>query len=229
MGNNVLVDISNLNKTFMRGSENISVLKNLSMNIYEGDFLALMGASGSGKSTLLNLIGGLDSSDNGSIKVHGKDLSQLNQRELTQWRADNVGFVFQLYHLIPVLTAEKNVELPLLLANLSKEERKKRVAAALLLVGLSERARHKPNELSGGQEQRIGIARAIVKNPALLLCDEPTGDLDYESGKQILDLLQVLNVEYNKTIVMVTHDAYAANRAQKTYYLKNGAIASVMD
>jgi len=224
MTKNVLVDITDLKKTFIRGKETISVLKGINMRIYEGDFIALMGASGSGKSTLLNLIGGLDSSNSGSITVDGNDLTRLGQRKLTTWRANNIGYVFQLYHLIPVLTAEKNIELPLLLSNLSKSQRKKRVDAALALVGLSERANHRPNELSGGQQQRVGIARAIVKNPAILLCDEPTGDLDHESGKQILELLRFLNSEHNKTIIMVTHDSYAANQAKQTHHLRDGSI-----
>lgn len=222
--NNLLVDIKNLSKTFTRGNQKVNVLSNLNLKIYEGDFLALMGASGSGKSTLLNLIGGLDRLTTGSIGVKDQKLESLSQRQLTTWRAQNIGFVFQLYHLIPVLSAEKNIELPLLQGNYTKEQRKKRVQAALELVGLTERADHKPNELSGGQEQRVGIARAIVKNPAILLCDEPTGDLDFESGKQILDLLQILNSEHNKTIVMVTHDSFAAEKAGKTLRLKNGAL-----
>ena len=223
---NLLLKISGLNKSFSRGGEVINVLNNLDLDLYEGDFLALMGASGSGKSTLLNLIGGLDHPTSGSIDVGRQKLEDLNQKQLTEWRAENIGFVFQLYHLIPVLTAEKNIELPLIMTKLSKGQRKKRVDAALALVGLSERAQHKPNELSGGQEQRVGIARAIVKNPTILLCDEPTGDLDFESGKQILDLLKELNTEHNKTIIMVTHDAYAAEQAKNTLQLKNGSIAN---
>lgn len=221
---NVLVDIKRLNKKFIRGRQTINVLNDLDLKIHEGDFVALMGASGSGKSTLLNLIGGLDSCTSGSIGVRDQKLENLSQRQLTRWRADNIGFVFQLYHLIPVLNARKNIELPLLQGGFSKQQRNKRVDAALALVGLTERADHKPNELSGGQEQRVGIARAIVKNPAILLCDEPTGDLDFESGERILELLQVLNADHNKTIVMVTHDSNAAEKAKKILHLKDGSI-----
>jgi len=183
-----------------------------------------MGPSGSGKSTLLNLIGGLDRPTSGVLEVDGLRVDQLGGGALARWRADHVGFVFQMYNLLPVLSAERNVELPLLLKDLTREQRGRRVAAALKLVGLTDRARHRPRELSGGQEQRVGIARAIVTDPTLLLCDEPTGDLDRKSGDEILDLLQALNREYGKTIIMVTHDPHAAERAHRTIHLDKGLL-----
>jgi putative ABC transport system ATP-binding protein len=183
-----------------------------------------MGPSGSGKSTLLNLIGGLDRPTSGTLLVDGKDISKLNESALSHWRASNIGFVFQMYNLLPVLSAERNVELPLLLTGLSASERRKRSQAALQLVGLSDRAKHKPRELSGGQEQRVGIARAIVSDPKLLLCDEPTGDLDRKSGDEILDLLQALNQRQGKTIIMVTHDPRAAERAKRVLHLEKGQL-----
>jgi putative ABC transport system ATP-binding protein len=183
-----------------------------------------MGPSGSGKTTLLNLIGGLDTPTGGSVNVNGVPVSSLSGSQLSKWRAQNIGFVFQLYNLLPVLTAEKNVELPLLLTKLSKSERRKRAGIALKVVGLAERAKHYPRQLSGGQEQRVGIARAIVTDPTLLLCDEPTGDLDRKAGDEILDLLQSLNRDHGKTIVMVTHDPRAAERAQRTIHLEKGVL-----
>ena len=213
-----------VHKHFTRGSERIDVLKGVNLEIPKGDFLALMGPSGSGKTTLLNLIGGLDTPTGGSIDVNGVPVSSLGGSQLSKWRAQNIGFVFQLYNLLPVLTAEKNVELPLLLTKLSKSERRKRAGIALKVVGLAERAKHYPRQLSGGQEQRVGIARAIVTDPTLLLCDEPTGDLDRKAGDEILDLLQSLNRDHGKTIVMVTHDPRAAERARRTLHLDKGEL-----
>jgi putative ABC transport system ATP-binding protein len=219
-----LVRIRGIRKHFTRGSERIDVLKGVDLDIPAGDFLALMGPSGSGKTTLLNLLGGLDTPSGGTIDVGGTGISGLGSSGLSRWRSRHIGFVFQLYNLLPVLTAERNVELPLLLTKLSKAERRKRVAIALKVVGLAERARHYPRQLSGGQEQRVGIARAIVTDPTLLLCDEPTGDLDRKSGDEILDLLQTLNREHGKTIVMVTHDPHAADRARRTLHLDKGSL-----
>jgi len=219
-----IVLIRELVKEYRRGAEVVRVLDGLSLEIAAGDFVALMGPSGSGKSTLLNLIGGLDRPTSGMLEVDGLRVDQLGGGALARWRADHVGFVFQMYNLLPVLSAERNVELPLLLKDLTREQRNRRVAAALKLVGLSDRARHRPRELSGGQEQRVGIARAIVTDPTLLLCDEPTGDLDRKSGDEILDLLQALNREYGKTIIMVTHDPHAAERAHRTVHLDKGLL-----
>jgi putative ABC transport system ATP-binding protein len=219
-----IVRIRDLVKEYRRGAEAVRVLDGLSLEIAQGDFVALMGPSGSGKSTLLNLIGGLDRPTSGLLEVEGLRVDQLSEASLTRWRADHVGFVFQMYNLLPVLTAERNVELPLLLTRLSREQRLKRVAAALQLVGLSNRAKHRPRELSGGQEQRVGIARAIVTDPTLLLCDEPTGDLDRKSGDEILTLLEALNDEYGKTIIMVTHDPHAAERAHRIVHLDKGML-----
>jgi putative ABC transport system ATP-binding protein len=223
-----LVHVRDVHKYFTRGSERIDVLKGVNLDIPEGEFVALMGPSGSGKTTLLNLIGGLDTPTSGQVDVGGVNIGGLGGSALSRWRAQNIGFVFQLYNLLPVLTAEKNVELPLLLTTLSKTERRKRVAIALKVVGLAERATHYPRQLSGGQEQRVGIARAIVTDPALLLCDEPTGDLDRKAGDEILDLLQALNREHRKTIVMVTHDPHAAERATRTLHLEKGVLASMV-
>jgi putative ABC transport system ATP-binding protein len=220
-----IVRIRDLVKEYRRGSVAVRVLDGLSLDIAQGDFVALMGPSGSGKSTLLNLIGGLDRPTSGSLEVDGMNIDQLTEGSLGRWRADHVGFVFQMYNLLPVLTAERNVELPLLLTSLDREQRRKRVAAALQLVGLSNRARHRPRELSGGQEQRVGIARAIVTDPTLLLCDEPTGDLDRKSGDEILTLLEALNDEYGKTIIMVTHDPHAAERAHRVIHLDKGTLS----
>lgn len=221
-----LVRINNVDKVFKRGAEEIHVLGGLDLEIPEGEFLALMGPSGSGKSTLLNLIGGLDRPSQGSVEVGGEQVGSLSDRRLAAWRARHVGLVFQFYNLMPVLTAQKNVELPLLLTHLSRSERKKRAAIALEIVGLSHRKNHFPRTLSGGEQQRVGIARAIVTDPTLLLCDEPTGDLDRKSGDEILDLLQALNREQGKTIVMVTHDIHAAARASRTLYLNKGQLST---
>jgi putative ABC transport system ATP-binding protein len=219
-----LVRVHGVHKYFTRGSERIDVLKGVNIEIPPGDFVALMGPSGSGKTTLLNLLGGLDTPSSGAVEVAGTNIAQLSGGDLSRWRAHHIGFVFQLYNLLPVLTAERNVDLPLLLTNLSKAERKKRVAIALNVVGLAERAKHYPRQLSGGQEQRVGIARAIVTDPTLLLADEPTGDLDRKSGDEILDLLAALNQKHGKTIVMVTHDPRAAERARRTIHLEKGVL-----
>ena len=221
-----LVRIKDVHKYFTRGSERIDVLKGVNLDIPQGDFLALMGPSGSGKTTLLNLMGGLDAPTGGAVEVGGVTINGLGGGQLSRWRSQHIGFVFQLYNLLPVLTAERNVELPLLLTSLSSGDRHKRVSAALSLVGLSERAKHKPRELSGGQEQRVGIARAIVSDPTLLLCDEPTGDLDRKSGDEILDLLQALNTQQGKTIIMVTHDPHAAARAKHVLHLNKGQLTT---
>jgi len=225
-GNDTLVRVSGVDKVFKRGSEEIHVLGGLDLEIPRGEFLALMGPSGSGKSTLLNLVGGLDRPSEGKVEIGGKRIDRLSDRELAGWRARHVGLVFQFYNLMPVLSAQKNVELPLLLTKLSKSERKKRAAIALEIVGLSHRAGHYPRQLSGGEQQRTGIARAIVTDPTLLLCDEPTGDLDRKSGDEILDLLQALNKEQGKTIIMVTHDIHAAARASRTLYLNKGQLST---
>ena len=221
-----LVQVTNVDKVFRRGSEEIHVLGGLDLAIPEGEFLALMGPSGSGKSTLLNLIGGLDRPSQGSVEVGGERIDNLSNRKLAAWRARHIGLVFQFYNLMPVLSAQKNVELPLLLTHLSRSERKKRAALALDIVGLSHRLGHFPRTLSVGEQQRVGIARAIVMDPTLLLCDEPTGDLDRKSGDEILDLLQALNREQGKTIVMVTHDIHAAARASRTLYLDKGKLST---
>ncbi len=221
-----LVELKGITKEYRRGTETVHVLQELSLDIPRGDFLALMGPSGSGKTTLLNLLGGIDRPTAGTLSVEGTDIARYSESELAHWRAHNVGFVFQLYHLLPVLSAERNVELPLLLTGLSGDDRKRRVQAALQLANIADRAKHKPAELSGGQEQRVGIARAIVGDPLLLLCDEPTGDLDRKSGDEILDLLQALNREQGKTIVMVTHDPHAAARARRILYMNKGKLSS---
>src|SRR5687767_9142873 len=221
-----LVSIRDLRKIYHRGGERIDVLQGVNLQIPSGDFLALMGPSGSGKTTLLNLMGGLDTPSEGSIEVGGDRIDNMSGGRLSAWRARHIGFVFQLYNLLPVLTAARNVELPLLLTKLGKADRRKRVQVALSVVGLAERADHYPRQLSGGQEQRVGIARAIVTDPTLLLCDEPTGDLDRKSGDEILDLLQALNRDHGKTIVMVTHDPHAAARAKRTLHLEKGQLVS---
>jgi putative ABC transport system ATP-binding protein len=221
-----LVRIQDLHKVYHRGSERIDVLQGVTLEIPKGDFLALMGPSGSGKTTLLNLMGGLDTPSSGSIDVAGDRIDKMSSGKLAGWRARHIGFVFQMYNLLPVLTAARNVELPLLLTKLSSADRKRRVQTALSVVGLGERANHYPRQLSGGQEQRVGIARAIVTDPTLLLCDEPTGDLDRKSGDEVLDLLQILNKEHGKTIVMVTHDPHAAARARRTLHLEKGTLVS---
>lgn len=219
-----LVSLRNLHKTYQRGPETVDVLRGIEMDIAEGDFVALMGPSGSGKSTLLNLIGGLDTPSAGSIEIAGQHIEHMRDGQLAQWRSHNVGFVFQFYNLMPTLSAQKNVELPLLLTPLSAAQRKQHAAIALQLVGLADRAQHKPNELSGGQQQRVAIARAIVSDPTLLICDEPTGDLDRQSAEEILGLLQELNRVHGKTIVMVTHDPKAAEYATHTLHLDKGVL-----
>jgi len=224
MSTNGLVTLRNVHKIFRRGGERIDVLQGVDLDISKGDFLALMGPSGSGKTTLLNLLGGLDKPTEGSIEVAGERIEHLSGGRLARWRATHVGFVFQLYNLLPVLTAERNVELPLLLTRLSRSQRKQHVQTALAVVGLTDRAKHYPRQLSGGQEQRVGIARAIVTDPTLLLCDEPTGDLDRKSGDEILDLLQALNRDHGKTIIMVTHDPHAAERARRVLHLEKGTL-----
>jgi putative ABC transport system ATP-binding protein len=221
-----LVRVDRVEKLFHRGSEDIHVLADLSLQVPAREFLALMGPSGSGKSTLLNLIGGLDRPTKGSVFVGPERIDELSDRQLAHWRARHVGFVFQLYNLMPVLNAERNVELPLLLTHLSKSERKKHVETALAVVGLAHRAKHYPRTLSGGEQQRVGIARAIVTDPTIMLCDEPTGDLDRKAGDEILDLLQALNREHGKTIIMVTHDPHASARAARTVYLNKGQLSN---
>ena len=221
-----LIDVNAVSKVYHRGKMEIPVLEELTLSVDQGDFLALMGPSGSGKTTLLNLIGGLDQPSHGSITIGDERIDQLSQGQLANWRSRNVGFVFQFYNLLPVLTAQKNVELPLLLTSLSAAERRKRAQAALAVVGLEDRSNHRPSELSGGQEQRVAIARAIVSDPALLVCDEPTGDLDRATADEILELLQVLNKEYGKTIVMVTHDPKAAEFANRSLHLDKGRLTS---
>ena len=221
-----LVNVRQLQKTYRRGSERIEVLQGVDLDIAQGEFLALMGPSGSGKTTLLNLLGGLDQPSGGSIEVGGERIDQLSSGALARWRASHVGFVFQLYNLLPVLTAQRNVELPLLLTRLSAAERRKRASIALSVVGLADRSGHYPRQLSGGQEQRVGIARAIVTDPTLLLCDEPTGDLDRKAGDEILELLEVLNRDHGKTIVMVTHDPHAAACAGRLIHLEKGQLVA---
>jgi len=221
-----LVEVRNLSKVYVRGKQRIEVLHHVGIDIEEGGFVALMGPSGSGKSTLLNLIGGLDSPTEGSISISGTRIDRMGEDQLAQWRAENVGFVFQFYHLMEMLTAQKNVELPLLLTRLSPAERKRNAGIALQLVGLESRATHKPSELSGGQQQRVAIARAIVSDPKLIVCDEPTGDLDRQSAEEILKLLQQLNANHRKTIVMVTHDPIAAGFAKNTLHLDKGTLVA---
>jgi putative ABC transport system ATP-binding protein len=220
----VLVEIRKLSKVYERGKEKIEVLHHVDLDIEKGDFLALMGPSGSGKTTLLNLIGGLDSPTEGTLSVAGRRIDNLGEGALAKWRASNVGFVFQFYNLLPMLSARKNVELPLLLTRLNASQRKRNAAIALELVGLSDRSAHKPGELSGGQQQRVSIARAIVSDPTLLVCDEPTGDLDRHSAEEILTLLQQLNRDHGKTIIMVTHDPKAAEYATHVLHLDKGTL-----
>ena len=219
-----LVSIRNLRKTYQRGPEKVEVLHGIDLDIPKGDFVALMGPSGSGKTTLLNLIGGLDSPTGGEITVDGQRIDAMTAGQLSHWRSQNVGFVFQFYNLMPTLNAQKNVELPLLLTKLSAAQRKRNAEIALQLVGLAERGKHRPNELSGGQQQRVAIARAIVSDPTLLICDEPTGDLDRQSAEEILALLQSLNRDHGKTIIMVTHDPKAADHAQRSIHLDKGTL-----
>jgi putative ABC transport system ATP-binding protein len=220
-----LVSIRNLVKTYQRGTQKVEVLHGIDLDIPKGDFVALMGPSGSGKTTLLNLIGGLDTPTGGSVSIAGQRIDQFAAGTLAKWRAENVGFVFQFYNLLPVLTAQGNVELPLLLTKMGSAERAKRAKIALTLVGLGDRTGHKPQELSGGQEQRVAIARAIVTDPTLLVCDEPTGDLDRKTADEVLTLLQTLNREHGKTIIMVTHDPKAAEFANHTVHLDKGQLA----
>jgi len=219
-----MVDVRDVRKVYRRGSEELVVLDGLSLEVEEGDFVALMGPSGSGKTTLLNLIAGIDKPTSGDVIVAGTNVAGLNESQLADYRSHNVGFIFQFYNLIPVLSATENVELPLLLTNLSKKERRERALTALKVVGLADRATHYPRQLSGGQEQRVAIARAIVTDPRVLVADEPTGDLDAASAEEILQLMEALNKEYNKTIVMVTHDPRAAERAHTQHHLEKGVL-----
>lgn len=221
---NTLVEIRNLAKGYTRGGQAVPVLENITLDIARGDFICLMGPSGSGKSTLLNLIAGIDKPDSGMLKIDGEDITRLSEGELADWRASNIGFIFQFYNLMPVLNAFENVELPLLLTNLSKAERRQRVELTLALVGLGDRMEHYPNELSGGQQQRVAIARAIVTDPTILVCDEPTGDLDKQSANDVLAILRQLNGEMGKTIIMVTHDAHAAEAARRLVHLDKGEL-----
>ena len=223
------VSLRDVVKSYRRGREKVEVLHHLNLDIPEGEFLALMGPSGSGKTTILNLIGGLDRADSGQVMVGGENLQNLSGGQLAKWRTRHVGFVFQFYNLMPMLSAAANVELPLLLTNLSKAERRKHVAVALDMVGLTERAAHKPGEMSGGQQQRVGIARAIVADPTLLLCDEPTGDLDRKTADEILDLLRDLNQHHNKTIVMVTHDQKAADYGSRQLHFDKGQVTDARE
>ena len=219
-----LVEILHLVKSYTRGDQEMPVLQDITLNIERGDFIALMGPSGSGKSTLLNLIAGIDKPTGGSLLIDGEDITKLSEGDLADWRASNIGFIFQFYNLMPVLNAFENVELPLLLTNLSKASRRERVQLTLGLVGLSDRMDHYPNELSGGQQQRVAIARAIVTDPTILVCDEPTGDLDKQSASDVLDMLRKLNSEMGKTIIMVTHDGHAAEAAKRMVHLEKGEL-----
>ncbi len=219
-----LIDINNLQKSYWRNNLEIPVLNKLSLGVESGEFLALMGPSGSGKTTLLNMIAGIDRPTQGTINISGEDIGRMSESNLAKWRSANIGFVFQFYNLIPVLTAFENVELPLLLTKLKKDERKKHVETALTIVGLGDRMHHSPKQLSGGQEQRVAIARAIVTDPVIIVADEPTGDLDKNSATEILSLLEKLNKEYKKTIVMVTHDPHAAERASRVLHLEKGEL-----
>jgi len=221
---NTLVEIKNLVKSYTRGDQDVPVLRDITLNIDRGDFISLMGPSGSGKSTLLNLIAGIDKPTGGMLRIDGEDISKLSEGELADWRASNIGFIFQFYNLMPVLTAYENVELPLLLTNLSRSERRERIEMTLNMVGLSDRMNHYPNELSGGQQQRVAIARAIVTDPTILVCDEPTGDLDKQSASDVLNMLKELNNTLGKTIIMVTHDAHAAEAAERIVHLEKGEL-----
>jgi putative ABC transport system ATP-binding protein len=221
-----VVSLHNVVKRYIRGKQKVEVLHSLDLTVESGEFLALMGPSGSGKTTLLNLIAGLDRPDEGEVIVAGERIDKLSSSQLAQWRARHIGFVFQFYNLLPVLSAERNVEVPLLLTKLSRAQRKQNVRAALELVGLADRAKHKPAELSGGQQQRVAIARALIADPTLLVCDEPTGDLDRESAEDILNLLQILNRKQGKTIIMVTHDPRAAAYASRRLYVDKGRLSA---
>ena len=221
-----IVTCNDVQKRFVKGKETVDVLTGIDLAVPNEDFLALMGPSGSGKTTLLNLIGGLDQPTSGTIEVAGQALTSLSARALAKWRSENVGFIFQFYNLLPVLNAQRNVELPLLLTKLSRSQRTKNAATALEIVGLADRAKHKPGELSGGQQQRVAIARALVADPQLLVCDEPTGDLDRETADDILNLLELLNREHGKTIIMVTHDPRAASHAKRTLHMDKGKLVT---
>ncbi|MGI9249215.1 MAG: ABC transporter ATP-binding protein [Woeseiaceae bacterium] len=223
----ILARLEHVSRTYQKGKEKVEVLHELDLEIPDGDFIAVMGPSGSGKTTLLNLLGGLDKPTSGTVTVGGAELSSMSNSQLSRWRATHVGFIFQFYNLLPVLTAHRNVELPLLLTNFGAKERAKRASIALDIVGLADRAKHYPRELSGGQEQRVAIARAIVSDPSLLLCDEPTGDLDRDTADEILRLLQTLNREHGKTIVMVTHDSQAAEYANRTLHCDKGTLEAM--
>ena len=222
----ILAQLRSVSRVYQKGKEKVEVLHELDLDIPKGDFVAIMGPSGSGKTTLLNLLGGLDKPTAGTITVGGEELTSMSNSQLSRWRSTHIGFIFQFYNLLPVLTALRNVELPLLLTNFNAKERARRAAIALDIVGLADRAKHTPRELSGGQEQRVAIARAIVSDPTLLLCDEPTGDLDRETADEILKLLQILNREHGKTIIMVTHDAQAADYAKRTLHVDKGQLES---
>lgn len=220
-----LVEIKNLFKSYYRGNQQIPVLQDISLDIPEGEFIALMGPSGSGKTTLLNLIAGIDQADQGTIRIAGTDIAALNEMDLARWRSGNIGFIFQFYNLLPVLTAYENIELPLLLTALSRQERRRHVETALKVVGLADRMDHYPKELSGGQQQRVAIARAVITDPTIIVADEPTGDLDKNSAREILGLMEGLNQEFGKTIIMVTHDPRAAQTAHKLIYLDKGVLS----
>ena len=224
MTENILYDLRNIEKSFVKGKERITVFDDLNMSINKGDFLAIMGPSGSGKTTLLNMLGGVDQPTGGEVWFDDNRVDTLSEGELATWRANNIGFIFQFYNLMPMLNAARNVELPLLLTNLGKKQRKLSVETALELVGLGDRAKHMPSEMSGGQQQRVAVARAIVSDPKLLLCDEPTGDLDRKTADEILEMLQLLNTKFGKTIVMVTHDPQAAKYAKRTLHLDKGVF-----
>ena len=222
-----IVKVTDVTKSYTRGKETLDVLSGVNLEIEPGEFLALMGPSGSGKTTLLNLIGGIDQPTSGTVEVNGEVLSGMSSRALAKWRSEHVGFIFQFYNLLPVLTAQRNVELPLLLTKLSASQRKQNAATALEIVGLTDRAKHKPGELSGGQQQRVAIARALVADPQLLVCDEPTGDLDRDTADEILGLLEVLNRDHGKTIIMVTHDPKAAEHARQVMHMDKGVLVDV--
>ena len=224
-----IVDLSEVRKSYVKGREEVEVLTGIDLAVEEADFLALMGPSGSGKTTLLNIIGGIDSATSGSVQVSGQDLAAMSRRQLAKWRSENIGFVFQFYNLLPVLSARRNVELPLLLTKLSGKQRRSNADTALEIVGLEDRARHKPGELSGGQQQRVAIARAIVADAPILVCDEPTGDLDRDTADEILELLEILNRDHGKTIVMVTHDPKAASHARHVVHLDKGQLQAGTD
>ncbi|MYE22867.1 MAG: ABC transporter ATP-binding protein [Gammaproteobacteria bacterium] len=224
-----IVDLSEVRKSYVKGREEVEVLTGIDLAVEEADFLALMGPSGSGKTTLLNIIGGIDSATSGSVQVSGQDLAAMSRRQLAKWRSENIGFVFQFYNLLPVLSARRNVELPLLLTKLSGKQRRSNADTALEIVGLEDRARHKPGELSGGQQQRVAIARAIVADAPILVCDEPTGDLDRDTADEILELLEILNRDHGKTIVMVTHDPKAASHARHVVHLDKGQLSTGTD